>query len=416
MGCGASSHPVDEEKPQSSDGAADKSASKPGAADSQPKAAADKGGSTSDSSHPNAAIPVATSLPPWATHPLVAALVPRCRAPPSQWFVERTAGMSSKLAVFDTQFKSLVDSCSTQAGLTDSSSLASTLNGLRSAQHDAVAEMACGLNKLQLCELTVNRCGIACGSAGPVCILPFSKLYDSDITSLALLDADVAAAQILSMQKLQQQLAQASKEMQEAAEIQAAREVVYFTQATEEEAAAALTPLEAAESKCSAKMSDLQSQAISAGSWTGAQLRVLSRWCWGAETGCRNHQVLLQGRVAMSKVSFARQLPRTNGLSAAQIVQLKVMSDPSAAEVVQALTHNQALEVATTKLNLIASWTRSEGTAAEASDKLCDMLQQAQALEHLEKLQSPECDQTAEEKVIEFVMQREAAVSSLMTF
>jgi len=343
--------------------------------------------------------------------------------------------MDGKLAAFDSTVQNLVVSCST-GGITDAIYLTSTLDAICTARAAAIGELAGGLDKLQLCEALLAACGQACGSAGAVSLLPFSRLADQNTSSLALLDAGLEASQLMELDELQKQMMEtcASTRRMDPNEwsIGDARELVYSLEASEEQtkaAAAAVAPLEQTKANLDKALWKLTTDAI--GAVKPEQLGVLSRWGWGREVlaVASGHQVLLNSRAQLSATGVGRQMPRRHPLNAVQLVQVKVllklekltaeerssiqMSSSEQEEFVKVLSHVQALEVACTKLRLIASWNPPEAVtpAAERVEKISGLLQSKQA-EARAHLQTVEGDHEAQLKAIEFVRLAELEITS----
>lgn len=316
--------------------------------------------------------------------------------------------MDSKLAAFDSAIKTLVDSCSTKQGMTDASALNSAVEVIHSARAAVISELAGGLNKLQLCEVSVATCGMACGSTGAVCLLPFSRLRDLNTTSLALLDAGLDRNQLELLHRLQQQLAETCANTRGTEALVNARAVVYSLESTEDEAAAALQPLQAEELKLVASCQKLTAEAIS--TVKPEQLGVLSRWGWGREAlgASIGSTVLLKSTAELSTCCFGKQMPRKNPLNATQLVHVKTaakMDTPvlQQQEVMKVLTHVQAVEVARTKLRLMSSCS-GEG------DKISALLRSSQeeARQHLSECF--EGDHAAQLKAIEFARAKEVEI------
>merc|ERR1712195_337082 len=425
MGCGASSQPAEHDKqPNKTPEATPSASAKPAAAASATPAAAEAVAPASK----NATVGQTPDTPAWAKHPLVAGVIPRYRAPSPQWFVDRTAGMDGKLAAFDSTVQKLVDSCST-GGITDAIYLTSTLDAICTARAAAIGELAGGLDKLQLCEALLAACGQACGSAGAVSLLPFSRLADQNTSSLALLDAGLEASQLMELDELQKQMMETCASTRRMDAIGDARALVYSLEASEDEAAAAVAPLEQTKSTLDKALWKLTTDAI--GAVKPEQLGVLSRWGWGREVlaVASGHQVLLNSRAQLSATGVGRQMPRRHPLNAVQLVQVKVllklekltaeerssiqMSSSEQEEFVKVLSHVQALEVACTKLRLIASWNPPEAVtpAAERVEKISGLLQSKQA-EARAHLQTVEGDHEAQLKAIEFVRLAELEITS----
>merc|ERR1712195_59135 len=429
MGCGASSQPAEHDKqPNKTPEATPSASAKPAAAASATPAAAEAVAPASK----NATVGQTPDTPAWAKHPLVAGVIPRYRAPSPQWFVDRTAGMDGKLAAFDSTVQNLVVSCST-GGITEAAALTSALDAIRTARAAAIGELAGGLDKLQLCEALLAACGQACGSAGAVSLLPFSRLADQNTSSLALLDANLEASQLMELDELQKQMMEtcASTRRMDPNEwsIGDARELVYSLEASEDAAAAAVAALEQTKANLDKALWKLTTDAI--GAVKPDQLGVLSRWGWGREVlaVASGHQVLLNSRAQLSATGVGRQMPRRHPLNAVQLVQVKVllklekltaeerssiqMSSSEQEEFVKVLSHVQALEVACTKLRLIASWNPPEAVtpAAERVEKISGLLQSKQA-EARAHLQTVEGDHEAQLKAIEFVRLAELEITS----
>merc|ERR1712195_212638 len=426
MGCGASSQPAEHDKqPNKTPEATPSASAKPAAAASATPAAAKAVAPASK----NATVGHTPDTPAWAKHPLVAGVIPRYRAPSPQWFVDRTAGMDGKLAAFDSTMKKLVDSCSTGAGgITEAAALTSALDAIRTARAAAIGELAGGLDKLQLCEALLAACGQACGSAGAVSLLPFSRLTDQNTSSLALLDAGLEASQLMEPDELQKQMLETCASTRRMDAIGNARALVYSLEASEDEAAAAVAPLEQTKATLDKALWKLTTDAI--GAVKPDQLGVLSRWGWGEVLAVASgHQVLLNSRAQLSATGVGRQMPRRHPLNAVQLVQVKVllklekltaeqrssiqMSSSEQEEFVKVLSHVQALEVACTKLRLIASWNPPEAVtpAAERVEKISGLLQSKQA-EARAHLQTVEGDHEAQLKAIEFVRLAELEITS----
>jgi len=338
--------------------------------------------------------------------------------------------MDGKLAAFDSTMKKLVDSCSTGAGgITEAAALTSALDAIRTARAAAIGELAGGLDKLQLCEALLAACGQACGSAGAVSLLPFSRLADQNTSSLALLDANLEASQLMELDELQKQMMETCASTRRMDAIGDARALVYSLEASEDEAAAAVAPLEQTKATLDKALWKLTTDAI--GAVKPDQLGVLSRWGWGREVlaVASGHQVLLNSRAQLSATGVGRQMPRRHPLNAVQLVQVKVllklekltaeqrssiqMSSSEQEEFVKVLSHVQALEVACTKLRLIASWNPPEAVtpAAERVEKISGLLQSKQA-EARAHLQTVEGDHEAQLKAIEFVRLAELEITS----
>merc|ERR1740130_529259 len=292
MGCGASSQPAEDDKqPNKTPEATPSASATPAAAEAVAPASK------------NATVGQTPDTPAWTKHPLVAGVIPRYRAPSPQWFVDRTAGMDGKLAAFDSTVQNLVVSCST-GGITDAIYLTSTLDAICTARAAAIGELAGGLDKLQLCEALLAACGQACGSAGAVSLLPFSRLADQNTSSLALLDANLEASQLMELDELQKQMMEtcASTRRMDPNEwsIGDARELVYSVEASEDAAAAAVAALELTKATLDKALWKLTTDAI--GAVKPDQLGVLSRWGWGREVlaVASGHQVLLNSRAQLS--------------------------------------------------------------------------------------------------------------------
>merc|ERR1712195_464763 len=426
MGCGASSQPAEHDKqPNKTPEATPSASAKPAAAASATPAAAEAVAPASK----NATVGQTLDTLAWAKHPLVAGVIPRYRPPSPQWFVDRTAGMDGKLAAFDSTMKKLVDSCSTGAGgITEAAALTSALDAIRTARAAAIGELAGGLDKLQLCEALLAACGQACGSAGAVSLLPFSRLTDQNTSSLALLDAGLEASQLMEPDELQKQMLETCASTRRMDAIGNARALVYSLEASEDEAAAAVAPLEQTKATLDKALWKLTTDAI--GAVKPDQLGVLSRWGWGEVLAVASgHQVLLNSRAQLSATGVGRQMPRRHPLNAVQLVQVKVllklekltaeqrssiqMSSSEQEEFVKVLSHVQALEVACTKLRLIASWNPPEAVtpAAERVEKISGLLQSKQA-EARAHLQTVEGDHEAQLKAIEFVRLAELEITS----
>jgi hypothetical protein len=282
---------------------------------------------------------------------------------------------------------------------------------------------------LQLCEVLLAACSQACGSAGAVSLLPFSRLADHNTSSLALLDAGLGASQLKELHELQKQMLEMCASTRQIDAIDNARAVVYSLEASEEQAAAAIVPLKQAKATLDKSLSKLTTDAF--GAVRPEQLGVLSRWGWGREVlaVATGHQVLLNSRAQLSGTGYGRQMPRRHPLNAVQLVQVKVllklekltaeerlsiqMNSTQQEEFLKVLTHVQALEVACTKLRLMASWNPPEAVtpAAERIEKISGLLlsKQAEARAHL---QTVEGDHQAQLKAIEFVRLAELEITS----